>query len=737
MRVGFRPSLGHLFLVSVFGLAVLLCLLFYVLLRGAEDINLKAAARLRAEIGQDVAHETIAFLSQASDEIDDFQRRLDLGLVDLNKPESLESDFFGRLVANERLSELTLTFATKKDFGADGLLELNPEGRAQWSVFRMRDEAGAKDGAVSERIVTRRVEVEHATAHAWLKARTPGAGLQAGTFVPEAAGEDPTKHPSFWGVTKRAFFDRAAWSDLHRTPLDAALPPERRRMVLTVQRAFELKDNRIAVLRVGLVAEELDRLTQLRAEHSDDDPHRVFLVNAHGGVMTRFKPGDAFIETNDDFRLDAEHIPPEVAAAISSPTFKELASKNLSSTEGRFELNGANYQVSFRGLGAESGFSGGLGDWSIGVVVPEAYYLKDLMTIQTRVMLVSLAVMAVILLGGWWTLRLVRKDLNAVVKVTARMREFDFQPSDPPVALRDAGEVLDGLEHAKTAMRALGKYAPLSLVKQLYQARIEPKLGGEKAVATILFSDIKDFTTLSEQLTPDALAQALGVYLEAMTTCVHEYQGVIDKYIGDAVMALWNIPAPVADHPNRACAAALACVERTGALFASGAWKSLPPWVTRFGLHTDTVMAGHYGSPERMNYTALGDGVNLASRLEGLNKVYGTTILVSEQIQQAARERYAFRLLDLVAVKGRMQALRVYELLGPAGQIDSKRAERAANYEAAFELYRARDFAGAQALLGAQVSTDYASRMLSERCKDYIEEAPLQDWNGVFTAKSK
>ena len=138
-----------------------------------------------------------------------------------------------------------------------------------------------------------------------------------------------------------------------------------------------------------------------------------------------------------------------------------------------------------------------------------------------------------------------------------------------------------------------------------------------------------------------------------------------------------------------------------------------------------------------MNYTALGDGVNLASRLEGLNKVYGTTILVSEQIQQAARERYAFRLLDLVAVKGRMQALRVYELLGPAGQIDSKRAERAANYEAAFELYRARDFAGAQALLGAQVSTDYASRMLSERCKDYIEEAPLQDWNGVFTAKSK
>ncbi len=151
-------------------------------------------------------------------------------------------------------------------------------------------------------------------------------------------------------------------------------------------------------------------------------------------------------------------------------------------------------------------------------------------------------------------------------------------------------------------------------------------------------------------------------------------------------MAFWNAPQPTPEHPKRACKAVLACKESLARLYASPAWKGLPSLVTRFGVHEAEVMVGHFGAPTRLSYTALGDGVNLAARLEPLCKQYGVTVLVSETIAKGAGTDFAFRRIDRVAVKGKARGIDVYELLGKAGEAVTGLAE-ARRYEEAFDAY--------------------------------------------------
>ena len=179
-----------------------------------------------------------------------------------------------------------------------------------------------------------------------------------------------------------------------------------------------------------------------------------------------------------------------------------------------------------------------------------------------------------------------------------------------------------------------------------------------------MFSDIQGFTSLAERLSPERLAASLGRYLEVMTRVLEAHGATLDKFIGDAVMAFWNAPAPIEQHSLRACRAVLACQRELAALFASPEWGGAPALVTRFGLHRGSVLVGHFGAPTRLSYTALGDGVNLAARLESTCKQYGVTALVSGSVQAEAAGELVFRALDRVTVRGKSQAVDVYELVG-------------------------------------------------------------------------
>jgi adenylate cyclase len=200
-------------------------------------------------------------------------------------------------------------------------------------------------------------------------------------------------------------------------------------------------------------------------------------------------------------------------------------------------------------------------------------------------------------------------------------------------------------------------------------------------------------------------------------------------------MTFWNAPERLTEHARMACLAALRCREAGHALSQSSDWQGLPPFETRFGLHQGKALVGHFGAHDRMNYTTMGDAVNLASRLEGLNKQYGTSIIASERIVENARAHFDFRLLDLVAVKGRTEAIKIYELLGEKGAGIAMR-ETVQAYEAAFHAYVARNFDEAIVIL-AQNDNDPPSAILLNRCHAFEETPPPGDWQGVHVSTSK
>jgi adenylate cyclase len=200
-------------------------------------------------------------------------------------------------------------------------------------------------------------------------------------------------------------------------------------------------------------------------------------------------------------------------------------------------------------------------------------------------------------------------------------------------------------------------------------------------------------------------------------------------------MTIWNAPEPVPEHPRMACLAALHCRQAADALARTPEWRGLPEFHTRFGLHCDTALVGHFGARDRMNYTAIGDAINLASRLEALNKQYGTSIIASQSIVERAREAFEFRLLDLVAVKGKSAAIKIYELLGAKEDAAGSR-QYVDTYEAAFAAYLARDFPRAITLL-QQNEGDAPSAVLGERCQTFLRIPPPADWEGVHVSLSK
>jgi adenylate cyclase len=210
-------------------------------------------------------------------------------------------------------------------------------------------------------------------------------------------------------------------------------------------------------------------------------------------------------------------------------------------------------------------------------------------------------------------------------------------------------------------------------------------------------------------------------------------------------MVLWNAPEAVARHPVAACQGALACAAATDALGESAWWRAaaLPRWRTRFGLHTGRVLVGNFGAPERLSYTAMGDGVNLAARLEGLNKIYGTSILISEDLRDQIGDAFVVRLIDRVAVKGKARAVRIYELLGAAGDQDAERRRPlVARFEEALAAAHARRFAHALELFASnsllsRQDRDGPTDVWMARCRGWLVDPPAPDWDGSWTATTK
>ena len=227
---------------------------------------------------------------------------------------------------------------------------------------------------------------------------------------------------------------------------------------------------------------------------------------------------------------------------------------------------------------------------------------------------------------------------------------------------------IDRLTHSIESMRkaisAFAAFVPVDLVRGLLNSNQKLELGGHSRFLTIMFCDLESFSTLSENSPSQQLLLRVSKYLEISTRCINEEMGTVDKFIGDGVMAFWGAPNTLEDHTYRACAAALKIQERMDVVNQEWESQGLPPLKVRIGIHSDVVLVGNIGSAERMSYTVMGDGVNIAARLEGANKELGTRICVSKAVVREAGEKLTLRRLDEITVKGRKSTIEVYELLG-------------------------------------------------------------------------
>jgi adenylate cyclase len=287
---------------------------------------------------------------------------------------------------------------------------------------------------------------------------------------------------------------------------------------------------------------------------------------------------------------------------------------------------------------------------------------------------------------------------------------------------------------------AFSLYLAPEVVAEIAKDPEKLALGGKKSELTCYFSDIEGFTTISESLPPERLAYLMNRYLGEMTETVFDSGGTLDKYIGDAVMAFWGAPIPRPDHALVACKAALENQRKLVDLRIALEAEGFPPVRARIGLNSGTATVGNLGSARRFSYTALGDDINLASRLEGANKLYGSYILISESTRVLAGAAVEARELDCIKVKGKDKAVRVFELLGLAGQTPAGVLEKARAYEAALALYRARDFRGAAQAFAEQQNKfgpDDACELHLERCRAYMEAAPAEDWDGSAALTEK
>ncbi len=286
----------------------------------------------------------------------------------------------------------------------------------------------------------------------------------------------------------------------------------------------------------------------------------------------------------------------------------------------------------------------------------------------------------------------------------------------------------------KELRKAFSSYLSPQLLEIILKDPDRLRLGGEKREITVLFSDLRGFTSLSEGLEPEVLVSVLNEYLEPMTLIVLEEGGMLDKYIGDAIMAVFNAPVDLVDHRKRACKSALRMLQKLKELNLSFMQKYGVELNIGVGINTGYAVVGNMGSKVRFDYTAIGDTVNLASRLEGLNKLYGTNIIVSEYTALSLEEEFLFRPLDKVAVKGKKKPVMIFELMEDIPQ----NREISKLYKRALDLYFEGMFQEAsiefESLLLAY--NDKPSKTLLERCRHLQKESP-EIWEGVYEAKEK
>ncbi|MCC8939306.1 adenylate/guanylate cyclase domain-containing protein [Bradyrhizobium sp. Arg68] len=395
----------------------------------------------------------------------------------------------------------------------------------------------------------------------------------------------------------------------------------------------------------------------------------------------------------------------------------------------RLSSDGAAYEVALTPLP----FPG----WSLVTVIPEAEFLAPVETTLRR-LIIGLAIGALLaaLLSAMLARSVIAAPLARVVGELRHVENFALdQVRRHPSRLAEIASLSGAIAEMAAGLAAFRKFIPADLVRSLLRQGIEAKPGGSIQELTVMFIDVAGFTGLSERM-GDRVVPLLSRYLDVASEVIVAHGGTIDKFIGDAVMAFWGAPTAQAEHALLCCRAALACrqaIEAAGVRDDQGHLLQI-----RIGINSGRMLVGNVGSELRLNYTVIGDAVNVASRLEGANKHYATQILIGAETKRLVEGAMVTREIDRIAVYGRTEGLAVYELIGSA--TGDARPAWIIHYEEGLLKYRERDFAGARYCFEAalrQRPHDRPAELMLERCKLLEQPGADDEWSPVATLRSK
>ena len=680
MRIGVRFAVSGLVLASIIVSAVGVHLLWW---RTAQQISQNLADTINEQIVSAVGDELQSITTEVKSAFTAVRTLLVENVIDPREADKREFLFLSQLQAQPTISWVAFGFPDRSFFAAHKLGD---------SAIETLDISNGEP----------RLRID----------RYDYAGM-------DVKFRERRSEEAKYSVTDQEWYREAIKSD-DEDWFRLTIHPGGERLAVALAGPIDVNQKRIGVLAIMV---ELTRVSNFLSQLTVGKSAGAFILDRDGTVIAA---PDA--EADELNALKTNH--PLIPVAVSAI---QQAGSSYDTDKGqafhaRLMRDGKAYEAVLTPIS----FPG----WSLVTVVPESEFLGPVQE-TIRKLLIGLAVLIVIagLLSAWLAQRLIASPLIKVVNEVRHVERFDLDKVERHSSqLTEIGNLSAAIADMALGLAAFRKYIPADLVKRLISEGTGARLGGVVRPMSVMFVDLAGFTGMSERL-GDRVIPLLSRYFSAVSTEVQSNGGTIDKFIGDAVMAFWGAPALNPDHAVDCCRAALACQRAIRGLMddENRAVK------IRIGINSGDMLVGNIGSEVRLNYTVIGDAVNVASRLEGTNKLYGSEIIIGPETRRSAGNRIFVRELDRLAVYGRAGGLQVYELLGMAGEV-SEIPDWVKSYEAGLASYRARDFAAAIAQFEMGLSLrkqDQASLLMIERCKQALAGATGDDWDDTAVALTK
>jgi class 3 adenylate cyclase/ABC-type nitrate/sulfonate/bicarbonate transport system substrate-binding protein len=472
----------------------------------------------------------------------------------------------------------------------------------------------------------------------------------------------------------------------------------------------------------------MDVLSRFLDKHRTSARTTTLIADRNNGKII------AFPNKQKGVRVENEKLRIATLADIDDPEVREAhrqhARIGTDSFVFRSPTNGEDLMAAF------ANFPGGFGQpWQVITLTPIDDFVGTLKATNRLMMVIIVVLTAVELFFIYFASSRLSRPVENVSRQLQAIESLDFDaPASRPSNIREIARLEIAASLLRTSLKSFSSFVPLDVVRQLVKSGIPLTSGVEPRFITVFFSDLENFSSLSETLAPADLLVQISTYLEQVSGAIAEEGGTVDKFIGDGIMAFWNAPVLCPDHVLRACAGALRAARRMERV--NDAWEAegRPRIRIRIGLNCATVLVGNVGSSTRLSYTALGDGVNVAARLEGINKLFGTTICISDSIYEQVRAEILARPLKRVQVKGRKTEFMIYELFAirasddPELSVRDRDAQLSAMTWQASKAFEACDFAAAErayrAILDNFAGDPVAKFMLAECEKSRVADSP-------------